>query len=158
MKPIGTLGTIETVTIGPRVFTDLANLIKLHGYVKSNTYSTFRSTLGPSGYQVTSGKTLTLGAASVSSYDSTVPSTVRLGYGDTDVGPDSSSGPTNMVEEYGDNDQHTGALRFNAVSQITQPNPTADYAINFAVAATKYPYSRHTPGTTQTIQVYGYEA
>ena len=59
-KPIGTLGTIPTITVGGRVFTDLDNLIVLTAYAQTGTAAgaTFREPVASSGYQVPGGQTL----------------------------------------------------------------------------------------------------
>lgn len=96
--PIGTLGTIPTLTVGGRVFTDLTTLIELTGFCgNTNTNASLRLYSGSSGYQVTVGKTLTLHAQQISWTTASGSAGFALGYADNDVGMDSGTAFTNPV-------------------------------------------------------------
>lgn len=95
-KPIGTLGTIETLTVGNRVFTDLTNLITLGGKATGSNRTTLRK-MGPNsgaGYAVTALKTLSIYALNVFATGASAVS-AAIGQSDNDVGLDQATALTN---------------------------------------------------------------
>lgn len=100
-KPIGTLGTIETLTVAGRVFTDLTNLIILHSKTGGQVYCGFRKSTGSAAYQVTTGKTLTVNALRymAGTFNAAAYLNFYLVYGDNAVGWDSVTGPTTPIYE-----------------------------------------------------------
>lgn len=90
--PIGTLGTIDTLTVGGRVLTDLTNLKTLVAQAggSANTQNcTFRQIGTSAGYQVPGGKTFNVVALRIYTINDlgiAGASTVDLYYSTTDVG------------------------------------------------------------------------
>ncbi len=156
-KPIGTLGTIDTLTVGGRVFTDLVNIIVLGGYITTNTNSCLRKSNGAAGYAVTSGKTLTISAVRAQS-GVTLSATegvsgFSLAQADVDVGLDSASALTNPVYDRGTASFRTAYL-FSAAGQ----NNVVDVGgISLPVLATKY-LAVNGSSTAMSIMAFGYEA
>ena len=62
-KPIGTLGVIDSITVGGRAFTDLANLVVLASKNNTHQYYSFYEANGTGPYQVPTGKVLQIRAA-----------------------------------------------------------------------------------------------
>ncbi len=153
-KPIGTLGTIETLTIGGYVFTDLSTLITLvaGGGGATNYVATMRVPNGVAGYAVTGGKTLTIKATLA--YQAVVASTMRLFYSDNDAGMGTNNALTNEVAMGGGTGTVCYATAVNSVLGVPQTrNP------NFQVLAGKYPGVASGGGGTDSFQAfaYGYE-
>ena len=156
-KVLGTLGNIDTLTIGGRVFTDLTNLIILEMTANTGSgvvYSTFRLSNSSSGYQVTSGKTFTIYAIQATSLTSTAR--ISLGYGNTDVGNDSSSAPTSFVAE--------GHLIVAASPSAEPPRmiigggSIVNFVANFSIPSLKYPcFVSDGSGFQGSAFIYGYE-
>lgn len=146
MRQIGTLGTIDTLKVGERVFTDLANLIMLTGATASGgnvLIGLSKVAASPTAYQVTSGKTLkvqairAIGHASGATFGTVI-------YGDTAVSATAATSvdPTNRVDsrEYGYFPAAVGGM--------------ISYASNFDIPATKYVAGY---GETVYITAFGYE-
>jgi len=155
-SPVGTLGTIPTLDIGGRIFTDLTNLIVLQAQnTTTSHWGTFRKPNSTSGYQVTSGKTLhILGAQSSIIVDGGAGGNATVLYGDTDVGIDSASAPTNPIYPYG-----TVAVSISGSIPLNLAPGVYPQSLNFDVPATKYPALYVPAGTGQQVQItiYGYE-
>lgn len=160
--PIGTLGTIPTITVGGRVFTDLTTIIILQAYMNSSAatrYSTFRRT--SSGYQVTTAKTLKLHAAKWSGIG-TNSGGFTMGYGDNDVGFSSASAPTNETFPfYG---SATNSVMLNGRDTTSREPVWDEMAFDpnnpNGFAATKYPFLLNQNSTTNSnvvCQIFGYE-
>lgn len=153
MKQIGTLGTIDTITVGGRVLTNLASLITLNAILDGTNanWSTFRASNASAGYQVTAGKTLALVGANFSIVGAAASSGGILLYGDTDVTLSSGSAPTNPVYIFGD-DPGVG---------VPVMNGTADgifgMALNFSIPSAKYPAVFSQGAVLGYIQIFGYE-
>lgn len=159
-KPIGTLGTIDTIAVYGRVFTDLTNLLALHGYVATSTrvYATLRKSSSTSGYQVTTGKTLTLSAGNLMCAIVSSTFGVSPAYGDNDVGLDSSSTPTNVVNFIGSSTAIAMSINTGAAATPSGA-PVNSTAWLFQVPALKYPAMlASASGTAVTASFYGYEA
>jgi hypothetical protein len=148
--PIGTLGTIPSITVGGRVFTDLTSLKVLSSGVITNPRCTFRLPTGSAGYQVTAGTTLTVSAIRI------VPSTTglsvcTLAQTDNDVGLDSATAFTNPVYQGGSTTIWTHAI------SSTIPTAVEATATLFTVAAQKYLSSLGNTNGERYI-AFGYEA
>ena len=141
--PIGTLGTIPTLTVGGRVFTDLENLIELSGAGSSTSiYSTLRLSGASSGYQVPVGKILQIRAVQ---FTATTPAVLAAGYSDTDVGYATSTAPSVNVVPYVQSDYfYTGG-----------DTPQVGIPLQFDVPAGKYPYCNTSSGDMRA-RFYGY--
>ncbi len=154
-KPIGTLGTIETLTIGGYVFTNIAGLIVLASKGTTNGNCTLRkmNPPGSAGYAVTSGKTLTIYAISMLS---NAAMTNSLLYADNDVGLDTATSFTNPV--YFGSGSATAVTMFVVPTSQTGINGPMQFAPVFSVPATKYPAIVTNTGNTNSVTAYGYEA
>lgn len=153
-KQIGTLGTIPSITVGNRVFTDLDNLIILIAQVTaSGQFTSFRKFNGTAGYQVTAGKTLTVEAFKVTGGSGTAGNDAGILYGDNDVGYNSVPAPTTPV--------YPGGLSTSPSIARDTMTATATFlpegAINFQVPATKY-LTLVANAAPCIMYVYGYEA
>lgn len=151
--PIGTLGTIPSLTVGGRVFTDLTNLIILSASTggSANNVSTLRKFGASSGYQVTTGKTLTIYAIKVISQSSTGEA-LNFGYGDTDVGIRAgTTNPTNAVFAIGDSSNML-------ISGLSQVGGVTELAINLAVPSLKYVFAKAGDTGVSGFLAYGYES
>lgn len=158
-KPIGTLGTIDSLTIGTRVFVDLDNLIVLSaaGYAGSNYICTARLANATSGYQVTSGKTLRIDATQFYiDQVYTVTLAFRMFYSDNDVGFATAGTTTNEVVY---NDGGTGTY---ARSLFPVENPQSQVAYKypfFSVPSGKYPGCAHGGASLNwSGMLFGYES
>jgi hypothetical protein len=149
-KPIGTIGNVPTVTMGGRVFTDLDNLIYLSGAVPTGARCTLRKNNGSAGYQVTTGKTMTIYAA-VGFPSTTSYGNFTLFYADNDVGQSSSTALTNGVYLNGDSASRIIFYQANNASTWGIGSPC-----NFAVPAQKYSGAENSNGGF--IQALAYEA
>ncbi len=132
--PIGTLGTIDTITVGGRVFTDLTTLKVLRGYSTSTKEFTFRN--GASGYQASN--TLTLYALrmfnGVGASATSVIGNCTLAYSDNNVGLDATGGTFTNPVYYGG----SSSLLTLGAGNVVGLNMT-EASVNFAVPTTKYP-------------------
>lgn len=151
--PIGTLGSVDTVTVGGRSFTDVPNLIILSMYIGgSGNFTTGRKANGTAGYQVTAGKTYTIGAIRgylmLASAGTTIQS--GIGYADNDIGLDQNTTPTNPVYAYG---ASTAAVFAPYFSQLTLELP-----VLFGIPQNKYVFTLNSDGTKQQWYTFGYEA
>lgn len=152
-KPIGTLGTIPTLTIGGRVFTDLTTIKMLYARQGGDVRSSFRLANGTSGYAVTGGTTLTVYAVAIIPNDS---STIgfQLAYSDNDVGSDTNTAFTNPVYWMG----ASNALHQVAAVGSGMPEAVRSFALNFQVLAAKYPGLQISTAARFSMILYGYEA
>lgn len=153
-KPIGTLGTIPTLEIGGRVFTDLTTLIRLSGFTNTNDNCTLRKSNGSAGYQVTGGTTLTIKAVKQTTRSALAGArlSILLAQSDNDAGVDSATALTNPVYEIG-----SGTYFPYVASDTLSPYWECDS--DFSIAATKYVSAvRQAAGAVNIFTVYGYEA
>lgn len=144
--PIGTLGTIPTLTVAGRVFTDLTTLITLHAIAGGSNYATFRLPNGTSGYQVTTGKTYTVYAAKTYLTAAAGWTSMTIGYGDNDVGQTSAAAPTNLVVVGGS----------TTIPLVAAASP-AEAPTKFNIPALKYPALVNVSATGAGV-IHGYEA
>lgn len=153
-RQIGTLGTIDQISVGGRVFTDVTTIIILNAYITTNgRFTTFRKNNTSAGYQVTAAKTLSINAVKVNS-DAAAGTSLgcTLGYGDTDVGLNSAAAPTTPIYQF-------GAVGSPVLSGLQGSNTTntMESATLFTIPATKFPVGV-ADGTNIAVTVYGYEA
>lgn len=144
-KPIGTLGTIPTVTIGGRVFTDLTNLLILQSFTgNASRRGTFR--LGQTGYQAVN--TLTIYALEAHAASATAMQ-FQLAYGDTDLGFDSASALVTPVYEFGG---YAGTRHTTAAVGVAR-----QFACKHQTPTGKYPAVDFL-SSSGTVTAYGYDA
>lgn len=149
--------TIPTLMVGGRVFTDLANLIILYGYVSgaTTTNCSLRKQGGSAGYTVTAGKTYTiLAVRAYGSYTATVAGSFGyLGYSDNDVGVNSSTAYTNAK-----NPGNNGLLG-QVGNAALGSNGLWEWLCDFQVPATKIPSFTGNGGAAinTNVVVFGYE-
>jgi hypothetical protein len=150
-QPIGTIGTIPTLTIGGRVYTDISsNLKRLITHVAATGGGTFRLFSGSAGYAVTTGKTLTIESLRREDLSSTVGTGIAMAQTDNDIGLNSATALTNAVYWGGSN------TLTPSISTGSGTNVVAD--IYFPVAALKYCTMTNSTTNDVTFQAWGYEA
>lgn len=145
--PIGTLGTIPSLSVGGVMFTDLSTLIVLFAPQNqaSNTNTTARKAFAGAGYQVTSGKTYIIRATR---FHSSAAAAYLLKYSDNDVGVVTATSFTNGVNMIG----------YSLGSDASPPANSVMESAPFApVPATKYVGTLAVTGTG-TLTTYGYES
>lgn len=148
------VSTIETVTVGGRVFSDLSGLIVAGVYLNGGAvqYGTFRKNNTTSGYQVTSGKTYQIGA--LTWFSSAAGHGFGLGYGDNDRGLDGdTTPPTNAVWQFGAAGGGDGTIFYMCGTAYTLHSQ----ATKFNVPSQKYPAATSTSAINGGVQVFGYE-
>jgi hypothetical protein len=101
-KPIGTLGTIETLTVGGRVFTDLTNLIVLttgSGTLARNSVFYKSDSGAPAAYQVPGATSFFVDVlmSSVAYVPASELFSVSLFYTDDNIGNENAGTGTNPV-------------------------------------------------------------
>lgn len=154
MIPIGTLGTIPSLTDGGVVYPDLSSsLITLHAFVTGANNTTFRKPGAGAGYQVTSGKTLTIRSIKIDFLLVSNGCGFTLAQSDNDVGLSIGTAPTNPVYFTATSTDLPLGYGFTVGQSIERP-------IFFPVAATKYFTLVGTSGFTKTylVTAFGYEA
>lgn len=142
-------GVIPSLTVGGRVFTDLSNLIVLYGIAQSASHTTLRKPGGSAGYQVTSGKTLTIYAVECFTVTAAAGAAFQLIYADNDVGVGSATAFTNPVYFAGD---PNNAFFYNSAT-----GASLQRAIWYPVPATKYVGMASGSSNDQNCFFYGYE-
>lgn len=134
-----------TLQIGGRVFTDLTNLKILAGSAGSAKFATLRDVSTGAAYQVASGKTFkVLAVKGVASSATAIEANIC--YGDSDVGQNAVSGPTNIVYQNG----------YSGIGSLAGTTPFT-IETNFSVPALKYPCFNMATATSGSVYVYGYE-
>jgi hypothetical protein len=149
--PIGTIGAVEAITVGGRVFTDLDNLKTLFAYVSGvNLNSSLVDQSTGTAYQVPGGKVFKMLALSFSSGGAA--DSLTLGYADNNVGISSTTAFVNHVQLGG------GGGFFTPVNTGVG---AGDFEISMgsgmSVPAGKYPCVNNGTASTGGILVYGYE-
>jgi hypothetical protein len=138
---------IPILTVGGRVFTDLANLIILTGGVggAGNGNSTLRRLGGSAGYTPSVGKTFRALAVRVTF---NVAGSIYLGYADNDAGTNGSTAFTNLV--------YVGSNIANGVMAASVAQ--SESPVDFTCPNGKYPATTNAAGAANgTILVFGYE-
>lgn len=150
-KPIGTLGTVDTLTVGGRIFSDMDNLIQLFAKANGFGYASPRAFGAASGYTPSGGKLFKLGAIR-HMMDTTDLSDqfflTGVGYADNDSGTGTGTIPTNFIST-GEliSPQFKNIIYEIGFSNSVQVINTKFYTIGMAGSAVNY-FSNH----------YGYEA
>lgn len=160
-QPIGTLGTIPTLTVGGRVFTDLDNLITLvaqEGASATSQNCTFRKVGVTGGYVVPALTTFKLIAIKIVSVTATAGANANgnldILYADNDVGFGTNTAFTNPVYLGGDS---SSVVRFQSLIATGQ---SSEFVINFDIPAGKYPAIAGqfaVTGQEDMVIAYGYE-
>ncbi len=147
---MATVATIESLTVGGRVFTDLNNLIVLYGRAGSGgggPNATFRLSSASSGYAVPASKVLTIMAYKIINLFSSTQVT-GLNYADNDVGFISAAAFTSPV-------YYAGASNFDLGTPSS--GSFLDGDLNFEVPASKYiGYSNNISTAGISFFIYGY--
>lgn len=150
--PIGTLGTIPTLTVGGYVFATFTNFKQIMASHYGNKYSTFKS-LPATNYQVPSGKLFKCKSIiAVSTGDSVT--NPGLCYGSSAVGYNSASGPTSQVDIY------SSGVGVAQVHISTGVNIKMEIPFVFDFPQLVYPTinATNSGGTSGcTMYLYGYE-
>lgn len=152
MKAIGTLGTIPTITVGGRVFTDLENLISLTGYAAAspNVIGVMTKQNGPvpfENYQVPSGKSFNCLAMSGNGYGTSASRGFQLGYNDDELDP-------SQTYQSGDSEVATAVFLNFAMYTTGAPGDTVERPCNILLPEDKYAICGAEVGY---LTVYGYE-
>lgn len=158
MKPIGTLGTIPTLTIGGRVFTDLENLITLAGHASTggSTESGLKR-IGPAfstAYQVPASKALRVLAVKLGIAGNGVLQ-LDLGYNDAALTAQVAFGAlVNPVFA----SSGTSIRNNSFISAKTSPGVLEqDFGEGFLIPAGKYPIASNISTTLDVdVQIYCY--
>lgn len=158
-KAIGTLGNIDTISIGGRVFTDLTNLIMLYTYIQNGgaaQYGTFRKAGGTTGYTPSGGLTFKFSAARISQLATTLNGTgsFTVGYSDNDMGFAGTS-PTN-----GKYIANSSAAYYFGVTTLASGNAglIEEAVMDFVCPNTKFPFALYVPASLNaSVQAFGYE-
>lgn len=161
-NPIGNLGTIPTLTIGGRVYTDLTNLKVLIAHMVGNpAASSFRLVGGHagSGYQVTANKTLTVSGLYCQTNDSNGPS-MKLYQCDNDATYSNGAfTPTNPI--YMEDESASSASNHIYFKFSTTAGASSELNPMFTVVSTatqRYLTGEITGTGNVTVRAYGYEA
>lgn len=140
----------NAVQIPPSCNGSVSNVIYLGGYATASAhYATLRKPNSSSGYQTTSGKTLHIFAACVTS-QSTTQMQFGLCYGTSDIGMDSASAPSGVSNNFG-----TASFNF-----IASPNsvPATVVQTDFQTPASDYTCAEDLQGTgNMYISAWGCE-
>lgn len=151
-RAIGTLGTIDSITVGGRVFTDLTNIITLIGVCTAGTgNSSLRLLNGTAGYPVTTAKTLKILAIAVQILGTGATDSFGLGYSDNDVGFGTATAPTNPVYVGGAAiNQYTPAGSLQSLYEF-------NYGGGFSIPAAKFVLIQNAGSSQISVTAYGYE-
>lgn len=146
---VNTPGTIPSLTIGGRVFTDLSNLKILIGSPQgaANSNSNFRRA-GLGVYVVPAGKTFRILAYKVII---ATAGTMYFGFCDNDVGVASATAPTNATYPVNNSVQmlHSG---------IANTNTIVEFPCDMTATQNKYLFCSGGGGTFNgTVFLFGYE-
>lgn len=158
-KPIGTIGTIPTVTVNGRVFTDVTNLKILGTYfLTDGRYSTFRALQGTTGYQVPASSAYIVGASELVTRNSTsndVAGFTLFSSTAQTAGFDVSSEPGGAVYAFGDTGFTLGTNFFNGTNLLSKNNISA---LNFSATGNLYLNIKGKSSNNTTVVLYGYES
>jgi len=159
MQNVGTVGMVDSLTIGGRTFTDLTNLISLVGNVTSGAFTTLRKLDATSGYTPSGSNKFKVHAIKMFLVNASAASnsSLNLGYGDTDSGV---GGGAPTTPKYVGNDA-TNAHIFPIPWVGTANGPIQDtfelaYGQPFTIPNTKFPFVTGNAVQAQVI-IYGYE-
>lgn len=157
MRQIGTLGTIDTLTVGGRVFSNLSSLIQLYGCVLSatNRYTSFRKPNTTSGY-APSGVTFRVCAITAQSYITNTQNAASIYYADNDSGIASTTAPVNPV--YVGGSAGNSGLISELLAATTTVGDETIYILDFVIPSGKFLGVDNNAQANQVVyKVYGYE-
>lgn len=144
-------GSIPSLSVGGRLFTDITNLIILSGTANAAAggYCSARKPNASACYQVPTGKSYRLMAIQVSVLVIAAGATIALGYQDADVGFGTNTAPTNLVQVAGSG---------NGTGFSTNAIGITEYPLDFLIPAGKYLYT-YNGGNVSAVQyrMFGYE-
>lgn len=155
-KAIGTLGTVDSLTIAGRTFTDFTNLKILQGALSNAASNSTPVIMGQSsGYQVPVGKTFRVLALVVqTSLASAANTIVVLGYANNDAGYNST---TAFIGFVGVDGGSSPSVETAQVLYVDGNNGKQEVAVSFDIPAGKYVALSSSTNAYQNIFVYGYE-
>ena len=152
--PIGSLGGVNTITVGGFVFNAAdPNFIVLSGQTSNGTgYATLRAAGSSSGYVVPAGKTFYAQAIWFST--SQTNGQISLGYGTNDVGFASGTAPTGLTIQNGapNNGGQPMYYILPGTASLAQQLP----GMGFTVPAGDYPCFLSLNNGQVSLAVYGY--
>jgi hypothetical protein len=155
--PIGTIGTIPTLTVGGRVLTDLTNLITLYAPITtSGHYTTARQAAASAGYTPSGSKAFKVAAMVPVPNGGASSTNFGILYGNTDVGFDSASAPTSPIYPGGFS---TAVQRWGQASSASSGSYVNNFVIpsvDFVVPNGKY-LAVVADNSSCNAMVYGYE-
>lgn len=150
MRQIGTLGTIDTLSVGGRVFT-LSDLIILETIAKTaGRYGTFRKLNTSAGYSPGLGKSFRVMAVRIINIDSSSVSinSQSVLYADNDSGLATATAPVNPVY----------ALALEVFAITADGASYVDYVTDFTIPTGKFAdYDSSGATASLRIQLFGYE-
>ena len=149
-RSIGTIGNINTLTLGGVLLTDLSTLlIRLISYADGGSRSTLRRHTGSSGYTPSGALKLRMHAVRVVGKNTAAQSgTGLISYGDTDLGMNVGTAITNPVYIGGSSTIMLGSAGVGVDISIST---------DFLVPNGKYINCGSEASTNTTCHVYGYE-
>lgn len=153
MKQIGTLGTIDTITVGGRVFTNLSGLIQLYGFTidATNRYTSVRKPSSSSGY-APSGVIFQVSAVRIVNFNTNTQNGLAIFYSNNDLGVSSTTVPSSPVYIGGDS-----TLSEIVATTTTQGSETI-FLTDFRVPSGKFlGFDNNAQNNDMHFQVYGYE-
>lgn len=167
MKPIGTVGTIDTLTLGSRVITDFTNFKTLYGFCgTAGAYTNFSETgdTGAAFYQIPGGKSFRVVAIELVGIEVTVnfvKDLIAIGYTDTATGMSNPVEGTNSVYIVGKSGgQGIGIFCHTSVHQTTGGVglSRAVYPVDdFTIPTGKWAAAKSSGSTDTLVILYGYE-
>ena len=143
---------IPTLSVGGRVFTDLANLLTLSGYCAggASPRTSFRKPATSAGY-APSGKTFVVKAIRLNTATTAAASPLSIFYSDNDCGIGSATAATNQV-------YMAGASSVASLSQGAWVVATTyEFALNFVIPAGKFVGMENGGTFSAPITIFGYE-
>lgn len=158
-KAIGTLGAVDTITIGNVIFTDVSNLIMVSGYVTdgTNKWTSFRKPAGSSGYTPSGSKTFHVRAVRIFSLGTVGNGTgFILGYNNIDLGLSGTTSPSSPIYIGGDSTATLANVVVFGSSVVT--GTTIEAVVDFVIPNTKYIFASNAGSASSAlIQIFGYE-
>lgn len=147
-QPYGTLGTIPTLTVAGRVYTDLTNLIGLTAIASSTV-----GTSGPRAHNATSAYTPS-GATKfvITSVEAVVGAAgaLNIGYADNNCGFNSNTAPINPVYWKSGTTANVGS--------VMAPNAITKFDVNnFEIPNGKFALFFGDGTVVASVVIYGYE-
>jgi hypothetical protein len=146
--PFGTLGTIDTLKVGERVFASLSTLISLISYSDGGNRSSMRKHNATAGYAPSGVAYRILAARIVGQNTAAQPGTGLISYGNTDLGINTASAIDTPIYVGGSSSIFLGPAGAGIDHGV---------ALNFLVPAGKFINCASQASTNTVGHVYGYE-